>query len=123
MPDKKAYRDSLKEQIRKLDQQRSAGEEIDYDHRNSMVKKVRALEPDIPYDFDIEQEVYVRGFKRRFKGKVSKHHEDPCTKLVLIKPMDTVYKEVFWYPEELLDRVLTDFEILNDDQYIFNWED
>ncbi|MEK4011126.1 hypothetical protein [Peribacillus sp. FSL M8-0224] len=83
MQNKKAYRDSLKEQIRKLDQQRSAGEEIDYNHRNSMVRKVRALQPDIPYDFDIGQEVYVKGFKRRFKGIVSKYDEDPCSKQVL----------------------------------------
>ncbi|MEF2097307.1 hypothetical protein V3595_22060 [Bacillus sp. CFBP9009] len=122
MQDKKAYWDLLKEQIRKLDHQRIAGEEIDYNHRNSLVRKKRSLEPDIPYEFDIGEEVNVRGFKRRFKGIVSKYDEDPCSKQVLIKPIDTVYKEVFWYPEELLDSIQTDFEILNDDQYTFNWE-
>ncbi|MGE7609637.1 hypothetical protein ACQKML_23975 [Peribacillus frigoritolerans] len=43
MQDKKAYRESLKEQIRKLDKQRSAGEEIDYNHRKKMIWILKKL--------------------------------------------------------------------------------
>lgn len=88
----------LKQEIMKLD---SLKEKVDYTERNNLVKEMKKLQKDIPYSYQLDELVIVTMFRRPFKARVKKQI-DLESKLVLVKPIDHIYKEEVILSEESL---------------------
>lgn len=72
-------------------------------YRNKLAKIIREIKKDLPYQFEKGQEVYMKLLdNRKIKG-IIKSVYDENFRLLLVQPIDTVYKEPVAVPESLLE--------------------
>lgn len=92
----------LKEMSIKLNQ---LTKEPDYDleYRNKLAKVIREIKKDLPYQFEKGQKVYMNLLSNRKIEGVIKSVYDQNFRLLLVQPIDTVYKEPVAVPESLLE--------------------
>lgn len=99
--DQFAFCETISEKIREIDKQ-SKTQSIDLSHRNTLVAIVGELHAKLPFRFSVHDKVIIT-FGRHIKGVV-KELVDPSMRSILVRPLDTVYKEEMIVCESLLLR-------------------